>query len=209
MKTEGIYAPRRNLNRNSSRRAGQASRKSQPQNVRLGIFLTEADSGTLDEEANANALSVSAYLRILVARGRQALLAEAEEARSGTPSQQDALAATPETGGGPEIDRVARQGPGKSDQTLVRFGARQPKTRRRQASRPFTRNYRPPSKPSRSRARKIASNAPGGPRRGRPRIQTQAFASHGTALPQQNPHVVLLCPRKLACGQLAGRDGFA
>ena len=73
--------PEESESKPSRRAARQASRKRQPQNVRLGIFLTEADADTLDEEANANALSVSAYLRILVARGRQALLAEAEEAR--------------------------------------------------------------------------------------------------------------------------------
>ena len=85
--------PEESESKPSRRAARQATRKRQPQNVRLGIFLTEADADTLDEEANANGLSVSGYLRILVARGRQALLAESEEARSGTPSPQDALAA--------------------------------------------------------------------------------------------------------------------
>ena len=44
--------------------------------------------------------------------------------------------------------------------------AGQPKTRRRQAATPFTRGYRLPRRPSRSRSRKIASNSPGGARRG-------------------------------------------
>ena len=84
----------------SRRAARRAARKKQPQNVRLGIFLTEADADVLDSEADENGLSVSAYLRILVARGHKELMSEEEaraaEARSRTPSPQDALAAASE-----------------------------------------------------------------------------------------------------------------
>ena len=56
----------------------QASRKRPPQNVRLGCFLSADDADQLDAEAEENGLSVSAYLRILISRGRQVLMAEAE-----------------------------------------------------------------------------------------------------------------------------------
>ena len=85
----------------SRRVARRAARKKQPQNVRLGIFLTENDANALDLEAAENGLSVSSYLRILVSRGRRELLVEAEvraaeaaeaTTRSRTP-QQDAFEA--------------------------------------------------------------------------------------------------------------------
>ena len=67
----------------SQRLERQAARKRQPQNVRLGLFLTEADADVLDSEAAENGLSVSSYLRILVSRGRRELLAEAEVRAAG------------------------------------------------------------------------------------------------------------------------------
>ena len=91
--------PEESESKSSRRVERQSARKKQPQNVRLGIFLTESDADSLDVEAAENGLSVSAYLRILVARGHKELKAEAvaraaeAETRSRMPSPQDALAA--------------------------------------------------------------------------------------------------------------------
>ena len=88
----------------SQRLERQAARKRQPQNVRLGLFLTEADADVLDSEAAENGLSVSSYLRILVSRGRRELLAEAEVRAAG-----------------------GRRGPPTTTQRLLRSGS--PKSR--------------------------------------------------------------------------------
>ena len=56
----------------------QGKRTRQPRNVRLGVFLTASDADTLDQEAQSNGLSVSAYLSRLLAKGRQALISESE-----------------------------------------------------------------------------------------------------------------------------------
>ena len=83
----------------SRRLARRAARKKPPMSVRLGVFLSPNDADILDEEAEANGLSVSAYLRRLISRGRQALMADEEAraaeatTRSRTP-QQDAFEAT-------------------------------------------------------------------------------------------------------------------
>lgn len=77
----------------SRRVARRAARKKQPMNVRLGVFLSQKDADILDEEAEFNELSVSAYLRRLISRGRRELMAEAAEAETLRVQPKDALAA--------------------------------------------------------------------------------------------------------------------
>ena len=62
----------------SRRGARQSIREGQPKSAGLKVFLSEADADALDVAAEASGMSVSAYLRILVAKGREALMAESE-----------------------------------------------------------------------------------------------------------------------------------
>ena len=71
IESESKLKPSRRLER-------QATRKRQPQNVRLGVFLSANDADQLDQEAEGNGLSMSSYLRILISCGRKVIMAEAE-----------------------------------------------------------------------------------------------------------------------------------
>ena len=152
----------------SRRVARRAARKKQPMNVRLGVFLSQKDADILDEEAEFNELSVSAYLRRLNfqrtarAHGRSRRGRNPPRATKGRPRRRPR-----EIGGGPATDRVARLGAVASDPT-------------RHDSWPDDLNAaatEPPGlllgisalrrSPRAARARKIASRAPKGARRGR------------------------------------------